>query len=125
MRSIRLALLSAGLVVVGGARLGQAQTVSPPIEPGSSVTLSSQSLQGVQTRSLSDFKAAISPASLVLQGNPNNLGPLSSPGFRVQDRTMLLIERSRPSDEASSVFLDEAGSDREQRFKVQYQLTDQ
>ena len=91
MRSIMLALLSAGLVVVGGARSGQAQTVSPPSEPRSSVTLSSQSLQGVQTRSLNDFKAASSPASLVLQGNPNNLEPLASPGFRVQDRTVLLI----------------------------------
>nr|WP_290225627.1 hypothetical protein [Trichocoleus desertorum] len=125
MRSIMLALLSAGLVIVGGAKLGQAQTVNLAIEPRSSVTLSSQSLQGVQTRSISDFKAASSQSSLVLQRDPNNLDPLASPGFRVQDRTVVIIERSRPLDEASTFFLDDIGSDREQRFKVQYQLTDQ
>ena len=124
MRSTMLAFFGAGLGVLIGAVAGQAQTAnSPAVLPGS-VTLSSQSLQGVQTRSLNDFKAPKSQVNLELRGNSNPVRP-SAPGFKVQDRTVVIVERSRPSEKNSTVFLDDVGSDREQRFKVQYQLTEQ
>ncbi|HEY9750844.1 MAG TPA: hypothetical protein V6C63_19340 [Allocoleopsis sp.] len=125
MRSTMLALFGAGLGVVGWAVAGQAQTVGSPAALPDGVTLSSQSLQGVQTRSWSDLKVPRPQATLELRGNSNSGGRSASPGFKVQDRTVVIVERSRPSEKGSTIFLDDVSSDREQRFKVQYQLTDQ
>ena len=125
MRSTMLALFGAGLWVVGWAVAGQAQTPGSPVILPDDVTLSSQSLQGVQTRSWSDFKAPRPQATLELRSNSSSVGRSASPGFKVQERTVVIVERSRPSEKASTVFLNDTSSDREQRFKVQYQLTEQ
>lgn len=125
MRSTMIALFGAGLGVVGWAVASQAQTLGSPAGLPDDVTLSSQSLQGVQTRSLGEFKAPRPQVSLELRGNSNPGVRASGSGFKVQERTVVIVERSRPSEKASTVFLNDASSDREQRFKVQYQLTDQ
>lgn len=121
-----LAIVGVVFVSAGLAPIAHAQNVQVRAQE-EGVTLSGESLRGVQGRSISEiYPSSTSESSISPQ--PSTIGNVSvkpnQQGVEVSDRVDFVVEEGSRRGTVPNLLLTEVAGDRDQRVKVQYRLTE-
>ncbi|GAB1539922.1 hypothetical protein NUACC21_25900 [Scytonema sp. NUACC21] len=123
-----LVTFGALLFIVELSPTAHAQTVMGSRSQSRNVTLSGDSLRGVQSRSIRElYPNSTSQTSSATQ-NQGNLTPRSlqpnQQSVELEDRLDLVFEENSRKTTVLNPILTELAGDRDQRLRVQYQLTE-
>lgn len=123
-----LVTFGALLFIIELSPTAHAQTVMESRSQPRNVTLSGESLRGVQSRSIRElYPNSTSQTSSATQ-NQGNLTPRflqpNQQSVELEDRLDLVFEENSRKTTVLNPVLTESAGDRDQRLRVQYQLTE-